>query len=186
MVGLSSLVVPIVVSSVAAFVVSSVIHMVLPYHKSDYQALPSEASTLDALRKIGIPPGEYLFPRPQGMADMKSQAFQDKMAQGPVGMLTVRPPGPMAMGGPLLQWFVFCLVVGVFSAYVAGRVLAPGAHFAAAFRYTGTVAFAAYGVGRIPESVWMWRKWSTTIKHMFDGVLLALATGLVFGWLWPR
>jgi hypothetical protein len=49
------------------------------------------------------------------------------MKKGPVMIATVLPAGPMAMGKNLVQWFLFSVVVGVFSAYISGRALAPGA-----------------------------------------------------------
>jgi hypothetical protein len=42
MTGLSALWLPILLSSVIVFVVSSFIHMVLPWHQSDYPKLPNE------------------------------------------------------------------------------------------------------------------------------------------------
>jgi hypothetical protein len=35
-------------------------------------------------------------------------------------------------------------------------------------------------------SIWAWRRWSTTLKGVFDGLVYALLTAGVFGWLWPR
>jgi len=43
-------VLPILLSAVIVFVASSILHMVLPYHKSDYRKLPEEDRVLDALR----------------------------------------------------------------------------------------------------------------------------------------
>jgi len=44
MVPLSALWLPILLSAVIVFVASSIIHMVLPYHRSDYQQLPKRTS----------------------------------------------------------------------------------------------------------------------------------------------
>ena len=46
---------PILVSAVIVFVVSSIIHMVLRYHSGDYRQLPSEDEVMDALRRFNIP-----------------------------------------------------------------------------------------------------------------------------------
>lgn len=43
------------VSAVPVFVVSSIIHMVLPWHKSDYPGVPNEDAVMDALRPLAIP-----------------------------------------------------------------------------------------------------------------------------------
>jgi hypothetical protein len=53
---LSALWLPILQSAVAVFVASSVIHMVSPWHRSDYPRLPVERQVLDALRPLAVPP----------------------------------------------------------------------------------------------------------------------------------
>lgn len=35
------------------------------------------------------------------------------------------------------------------------------------------------------NSIWYSRKWSSTLKSMFDGLVYGLLTAGVFGWLWP-
>ena len=35
-------------------------------------------------------------------------------------------------------------------------------------------------------SIWYRRAWSTTIKTTVDGLVYALLTAGMFGWLWPR
>ena len=47
---------PIVLSAVIVFVVSSVIHMFTPWHKGDYSKIPNEDRVMDALRPLNIPP----------------------------------------------------------------------------------------------------------------------------------
>ena len=64
MTGLSALWLPILLSAAIVFVVSSVIHMVLPWHKSDYPRMANEDKVMDALRPLTIPPGDYMVPRP--------------------------------------------------------------------------------------------------------------------------
>ena len=49
MTGLSVLWLPILVSAVIVFVVSSIIHMASPWHKGDYPKLPNEDKVLEAL-----------------------------------------------------------------------------------------------------------------------------------------
>ena len=127
MVPITTLWLPIVLSAVIAFIASSVFHMVLPHHKSDYRKLPHEADIMAAMRKAGITPGDYLMPHGGSPSAMKDPAFMEKYNKGPVAMMTVMKSGPPAMGGQLAQWFVYCLVVSVFAAFIAGRALGPGA-----------------------------------------------------------
>ena len=177
---------PIVVSAIIVFVVSSIIHMALPWHKNDYPKMPNEDKFSDAVRPLAVPPGDYMVPRPESQADLKSPQFQDKMKKGPVMMLTVLPNGPMAMGSNLIQWFCFSLVVGVFSAYVAGRALPAGAPYLAVFRFAGVTAFIAYSVALWPMSIWFRRSWMITFKTTVDGLIYGLLTAGTFGWLWPK
>lgn len=185
MTGLASLWLPILLSAIIVFVASSIIHMVLPWHKSDYPKMASEDKVMDALRPLAIPPGDYMVPRPATRSDMRSPEFIEKMKKGPVMVMTVMP-GAMSMGKNLTQWFVYCVVVGVFAGYVAGRALPPGTPYLQVFRFVGTTAFIGYTLALWQMSIWYCRAWSTTIKATFDGLIYALLTAGTFGWLWPR
>jgi len=121
-----SLWLPILLSAVAVFLASSVIHMFPAWHRSDF-----------------------------------------------------------GTGRSLLLWFFYCLLIGLFAAYLAGRALGPGAHYLAVFRYVGATAFMCYTVGGWQASIWYKRTWSTTLKNTFDGLVYACVTAGVFGWLWP-
>jgi hypothetical protein len=176
---------PILVSGVFVFIVSAIVHMVLKYHASDYKGVPGEDQVMDAIRKANVPPGEYMFPKCNSMKEMKEPAFVEKYTKGPVGILTVFPPGPPGMGKELAMWFIYCVVVSIFAAYVAGRALGAGAPYLAVHRFAGVTAFAGYGLGLLQNSIWYKRSWSTTFKSMFDALLYAAVTGGVFGWLWP-
>jgi hypothetical protein len=185
MVPLSVLLVPILVSAVIVFVASSIIHMVLPFHRSDYRQLPEEDKLLAALRPAGLTPGLYHFPFCTHK-DMKSPAVQEKYKQGPVGMLTVFPSGPVAMPKFLGLWLAYCLLIGLFVAYLAGHTMAPGAPYLTVFRVAGTGAFLAYGLGPLVNGIWKGLPWSVALKEAFDGLIYSLLAAGTFGWLWPR
>jgi len=185
MVSLSALWLPIVLSAVIVFVASSIMHMVLPYHKGDYQKIPDEDKVLPALRAAGLKRGLYIFP----FADhntMKSPEVMEKYKQGPVGMMTIFPSGPPVMPKFLGLWLGYCLIVGFFVAYLAAHTVAPGAYYLRVFRIVGTAAFLAYGLGHISDGIWKGQTWSFVIKEVLDGLVYALLTAGTFGWLWPR
>jgi hypothetical protein len=182
---LSELWLPILVSAVFVFVVSSVLHMVIPIHKGDQKKLESEDAFLEALRAQGVGPGAYIFPCAGSMKAMGTPEMIEKMKRGPVGWLTVLPPGGFRMGRGLVLWFVFCLIVGFFVAYVSWHALGAGAGYRAAFRIAGAAAVLAYAIGYFQDSVWKGVSWKTTAKFMFDGVIYALVTAGTFAWLWP-
>jgi len=185
MVPLTALWLPILLSAVFVFIASSIMHMFLPYHRSDYQRLPEEDKVLAALRPIGLKRGLYIFPF-LTHKEMKTPAAIEKYNQGPVGMLTVFPSGPPAMPKFLGMWFAYCLVIGFFVAYLTGRTVAPGTPYLAVFRVAGTAAFLTYGLGHLSNSIWAGQPWSVTMKHVIDGLVFGLLTAGTFGWLWPR
>lgn len=186
MTGLTALWLPILLSAVFVFVVSSVIHMASPWHKSDYPKMPNEDQVRDALRPLAIPPGDYMVPRPQSMDEMKSPAFAEKIRQGPVLIVTVLPNEPMSMGRNLSLWFAYSVVVSVFAAYVTGRALSQGSPYLSVFRFAGATAFAGYALALWQLSIWYRRSWSITVKSTIDGLIYALLTAGTFGWLWPH
>lgn len=177
---------PIVVGAALVFVASSIIHMALPYHRNDYKRLPDEDGVMDALRSFDIPPGDYIVPHAAGPEGMRSEAFKQKIQKGPLAAMTIMPPNAFANMGPqLAQWFAYCLLVGIVSAYLGGRILDPGEEYLTVFRVTGTVAFASYAMALMQQSIWYYKSWRATLTSMFDGLVYAAVTAGAFGWLWP-
>ena len=185
MVPLTALLLPMLLSAIIVFVASSLIHMVLGYHRRDYKQLPDEDKLLAGLRPAGLQPGLYVFPYGT-QKDMKSPAMQEKYKQGPVGTLTVFPSGPPAMGKFLGLWFAYCLFVGLFVAYLTGHTVAPATDYLAVFRVAGTAAFMSYSLGPLVNGIWKAQPWSNVFKESFDGFIYALLTAGTFGWLWPK
>ena len=186
MIPLSSLVIPILAAAVIVFVASAILHMLLSaWHRGDLARVPDEERVMHTLRAFNLRPGNYAMPLAYGMADMKNPAFIEKMTKGPVVFMTVRPAGPPAMGKELTLWFLYNILVSLFAAYVASRALGYSASYLDVFRFVGTTAFAAYGLGVIQESIWWGRNWGATIKNMIDGLVYAMLTAGTFGWLWP-
>jgi hypothetical protein len=177
---------PIVVSAVLVFVVSSLVHMATPWHKGEYPKLPREDEFRDAVRPLGIPPGDYMVPRAASMAEMKSPAFVEKTRKGPVMILTVLPNGPMSMATSLLGWFAYALAVGAFTANLASHVLPFAASAVVVFKFVAVAAFVGYSLALWQMSIWYRRSIVTTIKATVDGLLYALVTAGVFAWLWPH
>jgi len=185
MTGLFALWLPILLSSVIVFVASSIIHMAPLWHKKDYPQLPNEDKVIEALRPLAIPPGDYMVPRATSQAEMRSPEFAEKMNKGPNIVFTVIPNGPWSMGKNLTQWFLYLVVAGIFTAYVAGRALPPGTEYLRVFQLAGATAFIGYALALWQMSIWYRRGWSMTIKSTVDGLIYALLTAGTFGWLWP-
>ena len=185
MVMIGSLWLAILLSAVIVFVVSAMVWMVLPHHKSDFKQLPDEAAAVAALRAQNLEPGVYNIPHVMDPKEVANPDVQERFEKGPVGFLTVVPNGVPNMGKSLVRVFIFYLVVGSMVAYVVTRTVAPGAHYLEVFRVAGTVAWLAYAFGSVQDAIWFGKPWSHIWKNMADGFLYALLTAGVFGWQWP-
>ncbi|HKS80880.1 MAG TPA: hypothetical protein VJR23_05200 [Candidatus Acidoferrales bacterium] len=185
MVPYASLCIPILVSAIAVFIVSSILHMVLPYHRSDYKPLPDEDKLLEPLRNAKLPRGLYNFPfcTPK---DMKSPEKIEKFKKGPVGFLVLYPNEAPAMSKFLTLWFLFCLVVSACVGLIAARIIPPGHHRHHIVHIVGFTSFLVYGVSRLSDGVWKGQPWSNVIKEVIDGAIYGAVTGLTFAFLWPR
>lgn len=187
MVSIVSLWLPILLSAVVVFIVSSIIHMVLGYHASDYKRLPDEDGITDALRKFSLPAGDYAMPWAGSMKEMNTPEFAERWAKGPAAFMTVLEPGPAKMGAQLTQWFLYSVVIGIFAAYITTRALAPvpNPDYLSVFRFVGATTFIGYAAALWQNSIWYKRSWRTTFKFTFDSLVYALLTAGFFGWLWP-
>ena len=183
---LAGLWMPIVASAVLVFVASSLIWNVLGAHKWHIKALPDEAGAREALGKQGLAAGQYAIPYAAGPAAMKDPAFKEKLEKGPVAVLVIRKPGMPNMAEFLGAWFAYLLCVSYVVAFVCGQTLPRGTPYMLVFRVAGTVAFAAYSFGQIPNAIWWGRPWKSALKEFGDGVVYALLTAGCFGWLWPE
>lgn len=186
MVSLGSLWLPILLSVVFVFVASSLIHMVLGYHKSDYGKLPNEEAVRAAFRGSNPGPGQYLVPYCSGMEEMKKPEFLAKLTEGPVGFITLRPNGVSGMGPTFIQWFVFILLISVLVAFVAMGALPAGSEHKKVFHTVALVAFLAYAGATAPGAIWLGKPWSVAAKEILDGLIYGLGTGVIFSLLWPN
>jgi hypothetical protein len=186
MVPLTSLWVPILLSAVIVFVASSLLHMVLPFHKNDLRRFPNEDAALDALRRLNVPPGDYGAPLANSMAAMKDPVFVEKLKKGPLVFATIAPGASPSMARALTLWFLYSVVVSIFAAYIAGRAVGPAVHYLEVFRFAGCTAFLGYSMALAQNSIWWRKNWGVTLKSMLDGLVYGLLTAGTFGWLWPQ
>jgi hypothetical protein len=180
-----SLWLPVVVSAVAVWLVSAVLHMVLKYHRADFKQLANEEAVAPALRSAAPAPGVYVIPYCSDMSQMKDPAFLKRYEDGPVALINVMRSGAPNMGKSLGQWLLFCFLVSFVTAYVARHSLDPGAAGIEVMRLAGTVAFIGYAFGSFQDSIWHGVPWSNSLRSILDGAVYALVTGLAFRFLWP-
>jgi len=186
MTSLAALWLPILLSAVFVFIVSSIIHMTPLWHKNDYPPIANQDQVRAAIRSLAIPPGDYALPRPNDMKDMRSPEFKAKFKEGPVMFMTILANPKMSMARPLSLWFIYLLITGVLVAFVAGCALAPGSDHQTLFWVVGTTAFLGYVAALWQMSIWYGRGLSNTIKSTIDGLIYAAVTAGTFVWLWPR
>ncbi|MCR4339363.1 MAG: hypothetical protein NUW01_05690 [Gemmatimonadaceae bacterium] len=185
MVSLTSLLIPILVSAVVVFLVSFILHMVIPFHRSDIKKIPGEDEFLAAIRGYNLPAGDYAAPHADSPAAMKDPAFVEKRNKGPIVIMTTTPGGAPPMSVTLTKWFIYCVVVSLFSAYIASRTLSPGTEYLQVFRIVGTAAFMGYALALLQNWIWWMKDGGATFRSIIDGLAYALATAGVFGSMWP-
>ncbi len=78
-----SLWLPVVVSAVAVFIASSILHMVIKHHKADYKKLSNDDAVREVLGKGNPAPGIYMTPACGDMKDMRAPAWWRSSRRGP-------------------------------------------------------------------------------------------------------
>lgn len=186
MVPLEQLWIPIIASAVLVFIASALIHMVIKWHNPDYHGFANEDEVRAAIRKTSPAPGQYFLPYCPDPKQMEKPEIRKKFTEGPIGFVTLRPPGPPSMTQPLVLWFISCVIISAIAGYLASRTVPPGASFLAVCRVVSIVAFFAYAWGGVHQAIWMGKPWGSAAKEILDGVIYAVITAATFGWLWPR
>lgn len=175
--------IPILLSGLAVFLLSAISYAVLPFHRNEWNKLGNEDAVAAAIRAGNPAPGLYSIPF-AGPDAMKDPAWQAKMATGPNAYITIAPPGMPAMPTMMGQSLLYNIVVSFFVAYVASHTVAAGAEYLTVFRVTGTVAFMAYVMSSVPDSIWFARPWKSLGLICADALVYGLVVGGIFGWRW--
>ncbi len=180
---------PILLSAIAIWFISTIASMALPHHKQDWINLPDpptgEDNFMDDLRKRAIPPGNYLFPDFRTPAALKSPKVEQALKQGPVGHLSIWKT-PVTMGDKLLGAFIVHLIVAILIAYLTRLALPTSAPFAKVFQFAATAGILAYSFSSIPSALWFGAYKRTIIASVVDGIVFGLVIGAIFAWRWPH
>lgn len=183
---LASLWMPILLSAVSVFIISSLIHMVFKWHAPEYRALPNEEAVRAVLRAGNPGPGQYVVPHCADMKEMGSEDMKRKYTEGPVGYINLMANGVPNIGKSLGLWFLLSLAIAAIAAYLATQAIGLDPHRArAAAKLIGAISFLAYGFGSLSDTIWMGKPCSSTSKYLLDSALYGTASGLIFFWLWP-
>ena len=185
MVSVTTLWLPILVSTVFVFITSNLVWMVFQLHKNDWKQLPDEEAFRQVMNTQNLETAEYSFPFSSGPEDWKSEAWQSKFNEGPVGFLTLMPKGDMSMGKNMALWITYVAIIEVFIAYLTGLARADGAAFMEVFQVAGAAGVLGFAGAVAPEAIWLGRQWSNVFRTMFDGIVYGLISAATFAWLWP-
>ena len=171
---------PILIAGLATHILSTIFWTVSPHHKPEWNVLPIEDDLIDLLDSKQVPANQYIFPFARTPDEMKDVQYQSKMGKCR-GMLILWPSPPnmgAAIGKTLAFFFIAAFSVG----YVASLGLEKGDTFAAVFRFVATVALLTHVYAKFPHVFWFQRQIG---MEVLDGVVYAIATGLIFAAMWP-
>ena len=87
---------PILLSAILAFVAGSVIWMIMPWHKGEWQKTSDEEGARAALR--GLAPGQYSLPYCPDQSKLDDPDTQQKFKDGPIAFITGWPTSRRAYG----------------------------------------------------------------------------------------
>lgn len=178
-----SLWLPIVLSGVAVFIVSSLIWMIFQWHNADWKKLPDEEAARQALK--GVPPGQYTVPHAADGKARQDPEWLAKAKEGPAVMMVVWAGDPTRMGKQLIQWIIYCLVISLIIAHVAAATLHAGDSSGLVFHFVAIIGILTYAGSAAQGAIWFGHTWSRTLKDILDGAIYGVVTGLIFAWLWP-
>jgi hypothetical protein len=176
---------PTIVAAVGVFVASSLVHMLFKWHVSSYGALANEDAVRAAIRAGDAKPGMYVVPRCTDMKQMREEPMLQKYREGPVGFLTLIPPGTPRMGKHLALWFAYNLLIAAAGASCAASFVGVGGDGHDAGHIAGALAFLAYGGGPVQQGIWMGKPWGAVAKELLDAFIYAVVTVFAFAALWP-
>jgi hypothetical protein len=174
---------PIVLSAVALFFASFLAWAVLPHHKPDWKKLPDEATFMERLKAMNVPPGQYIFPM-VGHEEAKDPEKKRLLEGGCLGTLNVWP-GPPNMAANMALSVLYFLIVSVFCAYIGAFSVEPGEDFGRVFQIMMTTGVLAFCAGGVLNDIWFRKPARAMLMNFIDGVAYSAVLGVIFALLWP-
>jgi hypothetical protein len=175
---------PILIAAVCVFFASSIIWMLLPYHKKDIQFLPNEQELTGKVSEMNITPGLYMFPNCQTSDEMRSDEFKQRFENGPWGIITVMGAKPN-FATNLLKTFIAYLVITIFVAYITAASIPAGAEYLAVFQIAGAAGVLGHCMGGLAGDFFLGKPTRFVFTGLIDGVIFALITAGVIASMWP-
>ncbi len=175
-----------IVGGVVMFVWGAVAHMVLPIGEMGVRSLPTDPALTTAMTTNIKERGFYFFPPydPKDKSDAAMKAFEEKVKQGPNGVLIINPgPGegmsPKKLGVEFGSNLAAAMLAAcVLSRYCGGRVCRT----VAATMFGGIVWLS------VNVSYWNWYEfpWDFTLGQALDSVLGWAVSGFAIALVLPK
>lgn len=175
---------PILVSAVAVFFASFVFWAATPWHHKDVRVVPDAERADAAIASLGLPPGFYMLPNTHDKAEMRSEAFAERVRRGPWVTINVFGGQPN-MGRNMALSFLTILLTSIGVAYLAAVALPPGADGPKVFQVTCTAAVLAYAFGGMLNAIWFGKPVGWIVRDLVDALVFALITAACFVLMWP-
>ena len=171
---------PVALSGLATHILSTLAWMAFPHHKPEWKRLPVEDEFQDWLNDQKVAPDQYLFPCSHDAYEKKSESVHRKSGNCQGTLILWKNPTNMgtAIGLTLAFFFVAAFVIG----YLASLALPAGAPFLRVLQFVTTAGLLTHCAGKFPGVFWFRRR---VAMDLVDGVVYAIATGLIFAALWP-
>ena len=184
--GFGSLWLQVLIVAVVTFVVSGVFWTLMPWHKTEFRALPNEDAVRQVLHAQGVTDGQWRIPYPSNPAECKSPEFAKRFETGPVGIIQLETPRGLAMGSRLVASFLLYFFIAFFTAYVLRQAFPAGTAYMKVFQLAGCVSLAAHAFGHIQGAIWFSKSWRRVAFQFADSIVYALLTAGIFASMWPK
>lgn len=171
---------PSLVSAVVLFFASFLSWMVLMLHKQDWVKIDKEDDFMDALRNLGLGPGNYMFPGFDTAEEMKSEEYAKKCEAGPAGVITVF--GKVSMGPNLGLTFLYFLFTSFCLGYLATVAFPDGQkELLQVFRLVATAGLLTFLASFVQHAIWFHTR---IVGHVIESIAYSLIVGGIFAGFW--
>ncbi len=178
---------PILVSAVGIFIVSSLLWAVLPWHHNDCKQLADEDAVQAAIG-VDTKPGFYALPFAPTSKDMENPEVKARIERGPLAFITIMPDDVFNMGKKFFAWFLYSIFIAMICAFMVkvsliGVDAADPRVTSIVIHFTFIITFLAYGGAYLVDAIWFSRPMAVVGKYLVDAAIYGVITSLAFVYL---
>lgn len=175
---------PVLVAAIACFFMSSVMWMVSPHHRADIKALPDEAAYTEAVGRLNLKPGFYMYPNCSKGEAHGSESMKARWEAGPWGTVNVLGGKPN-FARNLLVNFTEGLAIAAIVGYLASMSMGTTAGGQDIVRFTFTGAFLGFVLGGFSGAAFLGTPTRFIMTTAFDALVYSAIVAASFYFLWP-